>query len=170
MSDPVQLSSQVHVTQLFEENTNKRQVLTSQPNGQAPLCAARSDHQITEPAHHCRQSSAASNKSMDSKPKPSFMSPELAMKQFMSKMSSFEHHEVFSYPEGELASVHLRRKNIPIATTLTNYRISPQCTLSVQMPRRSQGSWEEPTTVATTMIRGHTSTFHTTTSPSATKY
>lgn len=116
MSEGVQLSSQsqVHVTQLYEENTNKRPVLTSQPNGLAPLGSARpgphhppppqTDRQTaaaTEPAHHFRQSSAASNKSADGKPKPTAMTPEHAMKQFMSKMSSFEHHEVFSYPEGE---------------------------------------------------------------------
>ncbi|XP_037616248.1 dual specificity tyrosine-phosphorylation-regulated kinase 2 isoform X1 [Sebastes umbrosus] len=108
MSDAVQLSSQsqVHVTQLYEENTNKRPVLTSQPNGLAPLSSARPglplpDRQTSasEPPHHGRQGSAASNKSMDGKPKAASLSPEQAMKQFMSKMSSMEHHEVFSYPE-----------------------------------------------------------------------
>lgn len=110
MSEAVQLSSQsqVHISQLYEENTNKRPVLTSQPNGLAPISSTRPglplpDRQTSasDPAHHCRQSSATSNKSMDSKPKPNPLSPEQAMKQFMSKMSSFEHHEVFSYPEGE---------------------------------------------------------------------
>lgn len=116
MSDAVQLSSQsqVHVTQLFEENTNKRPVLTSQPNGLAPIGSARqalptpSERQTSasepSPLHHCRQSSATSNKATDGKPKPACMTPEQAMKQFMSKMSSFEHHEVFSYPEGEFPS------------------------------------------------------------------
>lgn len=110
MSDAVQLSSQSqgHVTQLYEENTNKRPVLTSQPNGLAPISSSRPglplpDRQTaaSEPAHHHRQSSAASNKSTDNKPKVNPMTPEQAMKQFMSKISSFEHHEVFSYPEGE---------------------------------------------------------------------
>ncbi|XP_025755454.1 dual specificity tyrosine-phosphorylation-regulated kinase 2 isoform X2 [Oreochromis niloticus] len=108
MSDAVQLSSQSqgHVTQLYEENTNKRPVLTSQPNGLAPISSSRPglplpDRQTSasEPAHHHRQSSAASNKSTDNKPKVNPMTPEQAMKQFMSKISSFEHHEVFSYPE-----------------------------------------------------------------------
>ncbi|KAM9327560.1 LOW QUALITY PROTEIN: dual specificity tyrosine-phosphorylation-regulated kinase 2 [Pholidichthys leucotaenia] len=108
MSEAVQLSSQsqVHVTQLYEENTNKRPVLTSQPNGLAPLGSTRPglplpDRQTltTEPSHYPRQSSATSNKSTDGKPKPTPLSPEQAMKQFMSKMSSFEHHEVFNYPE-----------------------------------------------------------------------
>ncbi|KAK5849407.1 hypothetical protein PBY51_009052 [Eleginops maclovinus] len=41
MSEAVQLSSQVHVTQLYEENSNKRPVLTSQPNGLNPLGSSR---------------------------------------------------------------------------------------------------------------------------------
>ncbi|XP_054615656.1 dual specificity tyrosine-phosphorylation-regulated kinase 2 isoform X2 [Dunckerocampus dactyliophorus] len=104
MSDAVPLS-QVHITQLFDENTNKRPVLTSQPNGLAPLVASRPglpppDRQTTasEPPHHSRQGVAA-HKAVDSKPKPTPLTPEQAMKQYMSKMSSFEHHEVFSYPE-----------------------------------------------------------------------
>ncbi|XP_056878388.1 dual specificity tyrosine-phosphorylation-regulated kinase 2 isoform X1 [Takifugu flavidus] len=107
MTDPVQLSShsQVHITQLFEENTNKRPVLASQLNGQARSGLSLPDHHAaataaaTESPHHSRQGSATSNKLMDSKPKPGFLSPEQAMKQFMSKLSTFEHHEVFSYPE-----------------------------------------------------------------------
>ncbi|MEQ2199879.1 Dual specificity tyrosine-phosphorylation-regulated kinase 2 [Xenoophorus captivus] len=108
MSDDVQLSSQsqVHITQLYEENSNKRSVLTTQPNGLAPLSSARPglplpDRQTSasESTHHGRQSSATSNKSADGKPKSNPMTPELAMKQFMSKLSSFEHHEVFNYPE-----------------------------------------------------------------------
>lgn len=103
MSEAVQLSPPSH--QLYEENSNKRPVLTSQPNGLAPLGSTRPGLPVSErqtpgsdPLHH-RQSSATSNKSQDSKLKPMSMTPEQAMKQFMSKMSSFEHHEVFSYPE-----------------------------------------------------------------------
>uniref|UniRef100_A0A8D3A9V8 dual-specificity kinase n=1 Tax=Scophthalmus maximus TaxID=52904 RepID=A0A8D3A9V8_SCOMX len=106
MSDAVQLSSQSHIAKLYEENTNKRPILTSQPNGLGPLGSARSglplpDRQTlaSEPSQHGRQGSATSNKSTDSKPKPNPLSPEQAMKQFMSKMSSFEHHEVFSFTE-----------------------------------------------------------------------
>ncbi|XP_047245505.1 dual specificity tyrosine-phosphorylation-regulated kinase 2 isoform X1 [Girardinichthys multiradiatus] len=108
MSDDVQLSSQsqVHITQLYEENSNKRSVLTTQPNGLAPLGSARPglplpDRQTSasESTHQGRQGSATSNKSADGKPKSNPMTPELAMKQFMSKLSSFEHHEVFNYPE-----------------------------------------------------------------------
>ncbi|XP_068163335.1 dual specificity tyrosine-phosphorylation-regulated kinase 2 [Antennarius striatus] len=99
VSDAVQLSSQ-----LFEDN--KRPVLTSQPNGLAPISSTRQvlpppdrHTAASDPARHCRQGSAASNKTTDSKPKSTAMTPEQSMKQFMSKMSSFEHHEVFSYPE-----------------------------------------------------------------------
>ncbi|XP_068995514.1 dual specificity tyrosine-phosphorylation-regulated kinase 2 [Embiotoca jacksoni] len=103
MSDAVQLSSQLHVTQLYEENTNKRPVLTSQPNGLAPLSSIRPglplpDRQ-TSASDHAHHGRAACNKLADGKPKTGLLSPEQAMKQFMSKMSSFEHHEVFSYPE-----------------------------------------------------------------------
>ncbi|XP_029969493.1 dual specificity tyrosine-phosphorylation-regulated kinase 2 [Salarias fasciatus] len=86
--------------QLHEENTNKRPVLTSQPNGSRPgLPPPDRLASSSEPAHHGRQGSAASAKSAEGKAKPGALSPEQAMKQFMAKMSSFEHHEVFSYPE-----------------------------------------------------------------------
>ncbi|XP_023808072.1 dual specificity tyrosine-phosphorylation-regulated kinase 2 isoform X1 [Oryzias latipes] len=95
---------QVHVTPLYEENMNKRPVLTSQPNGLAPLSSTRPglplpERQSSEAAQHGRQSSATSNKPADSKPKTNPLTAEQAMKQFMSKMSSFEHHEVFSFSE-----------------------------------------------------------------------
>uniref|UniRef100_A0A8C3AII9 dual-specificity kinase n=1 Tax=Cyclopterus lumpus TaxID=8103 RepID=A0A8C3AII9_CYCLU len=97
---------QPQATQLHEENTNKRPVLTSQPNGLAPLGSSRTglplparQREAPEPPPHCRQGSASSNKSSEGKPKPPFLPPEMAMKQFMSKMSSLEHQEVFTYPE-----------------------------------------------------------------------
>ncbi|KAM4614715.1 dual specificity tyrosine-phosphorylation-regulated kinase 2 [Polymixia lowei] len=95
--------SQVHVSQLYEENSNKRAVLTSQPNGLASLGTRPGlplpDRQSSSEPAHCRQGSSASIKSTDSKPKPAPLTPDQAMRQFMSKLSSFEHHEVFSYPE-----------------------------------------------------------------------
>lgn len=149
MSDAVQLSSQVHVTQLFEENTNKRPVLTSQPNGLAPLSSTRPglplpDRQTsaTEPAHHCRQGSAASNKSTDGKPKPTSLTPEQAMKQFMAKMSSFEHHEVFNYPEGETLICSAKDTSSLMMMRMINHHhvlVSPQCISLVRMPRRGRG-------------------------------
>ncbi|XP_061663481.1 dual specificity tyrosine-phosphorylation-regulated kinase 2 isoform X2 [Syngnathoides biaculeatus] len=98
MSEGVQLASQsqVHITQLFDDNGVKRPHLSGQPNGLTPLAPVRSGPPLPErhaaaapdPTHHGR----AAHKSSAS-------TPEQAMKQFMSKMSSFEHHEVFSYPE-----------------------------------------------------------------------
>lgn len=86
MTDPVQLShSQVQITQLFEDK----------PTDPHATAAA------TESPHRSRHGSAVSTKSTESKAKAAFLSPEHAMKQYMSKLSTFEHHEVFSYPEGK---------------------------------------------------------------------
>lgn len=97
MSEAIQQQQQLHVTQLFEENTSNKQrpALAPQPNG---LCApvastGRQGAPVT--------SSAPPAGSAPSKAKPPCMTPEQAMKQFMSKMSSYEHHEIFSFPEGE---------------------------------------------------------------------
>lgn len=93
MTDPVH--SHVQITQLFED---KRPVLAPQLNGQARAGLPPADQHAlaTESPHRGRQGSATS-----AKPKAVSVSPEQAMKQFMSKLSTFEHHEVFNYPEGE---------------------------------------------------------------------
>ncbi|XP_056133368.1 dual specificity tyrosine-phosphorylation-regulated kinase 2 [Lampris incognitus] len=100
MSEHLQVSAQ---TQGHEDNTNKRTVLTAQPNGLAPLSTRPGlplpDCQSSSEPAHSRHSSSASIKSTDSKPKTVPLTPDQAMKQFMAKLSSFEHHEVFSYPE-----------------------------------------------------------------------
>ncbi|XP_036375858.1 dual specificity tyrosine-phosphorylation-regulated kinase 2 isoform X2 [Megalops cyprinoides] len=91
---------QIHVQQLFEENSNKRTVLTTQPNGLTAV--GRPGLPLPERQQeggHCRQGSSASLKSSDGKPKPVPMTPEQAMKQYMSKLTAFEHHEIFNYPE-----------------------------------------------------------------------
>ncbi|KAG9342621.1 hypothetical protein AGOR_G00246550 [Albula goreensis] len=91
---------QIHVQQLFEENSNKRTVLTTQPNGLTPV--GRTGLPVPDrpqESSHCRQGSSASLKSSDGKPKPFPMTPEQAMKQYMSKLTAFEHHEIFNYPE-----------------------------------------------------------------------
>ncbi|XP_061523779.1 dual specificity tyrosine-phosphorylation-regulated kinase 2 [Phycodurus eques] len=107
MSEGVQLASQsqVHFTQLFDDNGVKRPHLSGQPNGLAPLAPVRPGPPLPErhaadaaSAHHGRPGAAA-HKSSDGKAKTAASTPEQAMKQFMSKMSSFEHHEVFSFPE-----------------------------------------------------------------------
>ncbi|KAJ8008858.1 hypothetical protein DPEC_G00082810 [Dallia pectoralis] len=94
---------QIHVQQLFEENCNKRTVLTAQSNGLTP--GGRAGVPLPERQHsdtttaQCRQGSSTSLKSTDIKPKPAPMTPEQTMKQFMAKLTAFEHHEIFSYPE-----------------------------------------------------------------------
>ncbi|KAL3048645.1 hypothetical protein OYC64_007238 [Pagothenia borchgrevinki] len=93
------LSSQA--SHLHEENSNKRAVLTSQPNGLNPVGSSRPGERPDRPDRSDpRLGSAASNKSADGKLKLSAaLTPDQAMKQFMAKMSTLEHHEVFSYPE-----------------------------------------------------------------------
>lgn len=95
--------SQIQVQQLFEENSNKRTVLTTQPNGLTavsktglPVVAERQLEST-----HRRQGSSSSLKSSDgtTKVKSSSLTPEQAMKQYMQKLTAFEHHEIFNYPE-----------------------------------------------------------------------
>lgn len=94
---------QIQVQQLFEDNSNKRTVLTTQPNGLTALGKSGlpvvQDRQ-SESAHR-RQGSSSSLKSTDGtgKVKASVITPEQAMKQYMQKLTAFEHHEIFSYPE-----------------------------------------------------------------------
>lgn len=131
MTDPVQLShSQVQITQLFED---KRPVL----NGQARTGLPPPDHHAVaaDSPRHGRQGSATSAKSMDSKPKAAFVTPEQAMKQFMSKLSTFEHHEIFNYPEGEFPA----RLLVPPLAAAPQPLLCPQCTLWVRTPRRGWG-------------------------------
>ncbi|XP_015711833.1 dual specificity tyrosine-phosphorylation-regulated kinase 2 isoform X1 [Coturnix japonica] len=94
---------QIQVQQLFEDNSNKRTVLTTQPNGLTTLGKSGlpvvQDRQ-SESAHR-RQGSSSSLKSTDGtgKVKTSVMTPEQAMKQYMQKLSAFEHNEIFGYTE-----------------------------------------------------------------------
>uniref|UniRef100_A0A8D0DUI6 Dual specificity tyrosine-phosphorylation-regulated kinase 2 n=1 Tax=Salvator merianae TaxID=96440 RepID=A0A8D0DUI6_SALMN len=94
---------QIQVQQLFEDNSNKRTVLTTQPNGLTTIAKAGlpvvQDRQLD--SIHRRQASSSSLKSTEGpgKVKTSPMTPEQAMKQYMQKLTAFEHHEIFSYPE-----------------------------------------------------------------------
>ncbi|XP_067282992.1 dual specificity tyrosine-phosphorylation-regulated kinase 2 isoform X2 [Pseudorasbora parva] len=91
---------QIHVQQLFEENSNKRTVLTAQPNGLTPVGrAGLAMPEKQQESSQCRQGSSTSIKSTESKTKPAPLTPEQAMKQYMSKLSVFEHQEIFSYTE-----------------------------------------------------------------------
>ncbi|KAL4660272.1 dual specificity tyrosine-phosphorylation-regulated kinase 2 isoform X1 [Arapaima gigas] len=91
---------QIHAQQLFEENGNKRTVLTTQPNGLTTVSRASLPvPDRPQEGTQCHQGSSASLKSSDGKCKPMSMTPEQAMKQYISKLTAFEHHEIFSYPE-----------------------------------------------------------------------
>uniref|UniRef100_A0A8C5QWC8 dual-specificity kinase n=1 Tax=Leptobrachium leishanense TaxID=445787 RepID=A0A8C5QWC8_9ANUR len=99
----VGIHGQIQVQQLFEENSNKRTVLTTQPNGLAAVGKSVlpmvSERQLE--SMHRRQGSSSSLKSSDgtTKVKQSSITPEQTMKQYMQKLSAFEHHEIFNYPE-----------------------------------------------------------------------
>ncbi|KAE8615517.1 hypothetical protein XENTR_v10008539 [Xenopus tropicalis] len=94
---------QIQVQQLFEENSNKRTVLTTQPNGLTTVGKSTlpvvSERQLE--STHRRQGSSSSLKSAEgiTKLKSSSLTPEQAMKQYMQKLTAFEHHEIFNYPE-----------------------------------------------------------------------
>uniref|UniRef100_A0A8C4X361 dual-specificity kinase n=2 Tax=Erpetoichthys calabaricus TaxID=27687 RepID=A0A8C4X361_ERPCA len=106
MNDHLRIGNhqQIHVQQLFEDNSNsKRTVLTTQPNGITPVgkSSLPSVQERQLEIAQMRQGSSSSLKSSDGtgKSKASPMSPEQAMKQYMPKLTAFEHHEVFNYPE-----------------------------------------------------------------------
>ncbi|KAJ8261652.1 hypothetical protein GJAV_G00156750 [Gymnothorax javanicus] len=92
---------QIQVQQLFEENSNKRTVLSTQPNGLTP--AGRPGlpvpDRLPDGGIQSRQLSSGSLKSSDSKAKPSPVTPDQAAKQHGSKLTPFEHQEIFNYPE-----------------------------------------------------------------------
>ncbi|XP_061085693.1 dual specificity tyrosine-phosphorylation-regulated kinase 2 [Conger conger] len=99
---------QIHVQQLFEENSNKRTVLTTQPNGLTPV--GRAGAPLPERPQESRQGSSASLKSSEGKPKAFPMAPEQAMKQYMSKLTAYEHHEIFNYPEVYFAGPNAKKR------------------------------------------------------------
>jgi len=102
----------IQVEQLYEADhgMHKRQGSLTKPiqNG----VAGRESHHRSlptvnvgnqnEPPNIYRERSAGSgtaSKSSSGKPKTSPLSPEQAMKTFMHKLTPFEHHEIFNYPE-----------------------------------------------------------------------
>ncbi|OCT87492.1 hypothetical protein XELAEV_18021186mg [Xenopus laevis] len=105
MNEHLHVSShgQIQVQQLFEENSNKRTVLTTQPNGHTAVGKSTlpvvTERQLE--STHRRQGSSSSLKSAEgiTKLKSSSLTPEQAMKQYMQKLTAFEHHEIFNYPE-----------------------------------------------------------------------
>ncbi|XP_061109189.1 dual specificity tyrosine-phosphorylation-regulated kinase 2-like isoform X2 [Conger conger] len=102
---------QIHVQQLFEENSNKRTVLTTQPNGLTP--ASRPGLPLPDrprDGSQGRQASSTSLKSADGKAKPSPVTPEQATKQYMSKLTPFEHQEIYNYPEIYFAGPNAKKR------------------------------------------------------------
>lgn len=105
MNEHLHISShgQIQVQQLFEDNSNKRTVLTTQPNGLTNVgktgLPVVPERQLE--STHRRQGSSSSLKSADgtTKVKSSSLTPEQAMKQYMQKLTAFEHHEIFNYSE-----------------------------------------------------------------------
>ncbi|XP_069085275.1 dual specificity tyrosine-phosphorylation-regulated kinase 2 [Pleurodeles waltl] len=93
----------IQFQQLFEDNSNKKTVLTTQPNGHA--AAGKHGLPVVQDRHldssHRRHGSSCTLKSTDGtgKVRVPCMSADQAMKQYMHKLSNFEHHEIFSYPE-----------------------------------------------------------------------
>lgn len=82
----------VHVQQLYEENDG----------GDQRGAATRGVVGTTLPAVNGRPLSASLSRSSsrtDVSAKSQAMTPEYAMKSFMHKLTSFEHHEIFNYPK-----------------------------------------------------------------------
>lgn len=91
------ITSHVKVQQLFEDNKTAgdrsgQHATIREQNGrqQQPLSSALSS---SAP----RPSSSGGSQSKNSGKRSASMSPETAMKQYMHKLSSFEHHEIFNY-------------------------------------------------------------------------
>lgn len=107
MNDHLYLGShshgQIHVQQLFEPKSSRQMVLRIQQNGLTTVSKTRllvvSEWQLE--SIHRWQGSSTSMKSLEGigKMKATPMAPKQAMKQYMQKLISFEHHEIFSYPE-----------------------------------------------------------------------
>ncbi|XP_066283915.1 dual specificity tyrosine-phosphorylation-regulated kinase 2-like [Branchiostoma lanceolatum] len=113
----------IQVEQLYEADhgMHKRQGSLTKPiqNG----VAGRESHHRSlptvnlgnqnEPPNIYRERSAGSgtaSKSSSGKPKTSPLSPEQAMKTFMHKLTPFEHHEIFNYPEVYFAGPNAKKR------------------------------------------------------------
>ncbi|KAL8575505.1 Dual specificity tyrosine-phosphorylation-regulated kinase 2 [Nucella lapillus] len=81
----------IKVQQLFEDLTHNHQREPVQ-NGVRP------DDQSQMPAVRPSSSAGSAGSKSSGTRKGNAMGPEAAMKQYMHKLSSFEHHEVFNYP------------------------------------------------------------------------
>ena len=88
----------VQVQQLFEEETNQqnKNKIANEMHGLPAVHRPASVSGNGSPASGRRPSTNGSG-SLKARGLP--ISPETAMKQFMHKLTSFEHHEIFNYPE-----------------------------------------------------------------------
>lgn len=92
----------VQVQQLFEEETNHRgRVEANVNNFTSTVRASSNSHTSITPADDINnnlQDRKSSAESSTGKSRTLPMTPEKAMKVFMTKLTPFEHHEIFNYP------------------------------------------------------------------------
>ena len=91
------ITSHVKVQQLFEENKPGDRSGHHVQNNRDRDQNGRQQPSSGGPAP--RPSSSAGSQNKNSGKRSSSLTPESAMKQFMHKLSSFEHHEIFNYPQ-----------------------------------------------------------------------
>ncbi|XP_050414335.1 dual specificity tyrosine-phosphorylation-regulated kinase 2 [Patella vulgata] len=92
-------SQSVKVQQLFEDHKHhdKREVIQ---NGDQDQQRTNSNQAInTTGVRPSSSNGSLASKSGSAARRSNTMSPEVAMKQYMHKLSSFEHHEIFNYPQ-----------------------------------------------------------------------
>lgn len=89
----------VQVQQLFEEETNQQHRGRVDGNtGNLPAVRASSISHGSSPADSNNNERKSSADSSSAKGRTLPMTPEKAMKLFMTKLTPFEHHEIFNYP------------------------------------------------------------------------
>lgn len=87
----------VQVQQLFEEETNQ-QHRSKADGSNLPAVRTTSNSHASSPADINNNERKSSADSTSGKSRTLPMTPEKAMKLFMTKLTPFEHHEIFNYP------------------------------------------------------------------------
>ncbi|CAB4021491.1 dual specificity tyrosine-phosphorylation-regulated kinase 2-like [Paramuricea clavata] len=120
----------VQVQQLFEEETNHRGKVEGNANNLPSVRATTNSHTST-PAddinnnnHQDRKSSAESS---TGKSRTLPMTPEKAMKVFMTKLTPFEHHEIFNYPHIYFTGPNAKKRQGVIGGASNNGYDDEQC-------------------------------------------
>lgn len=89
----------VQVQQLFEEETNQQhRGKAINGGGNLPAVRTTSNSHDSSPADNNNNERKSSADSSSGKSRTLPMTPEKAMKLFMTKLTPFEHHEIFNYP------------------------------------------------------------------------